>query len=158
MATTDFHWREADLCFPPVLWEDAKGTGWYCRYLSTHGDPGMLVYQMLDDALGLTQMADDVLEDWRMGNNIQDTLKALLRQAVWQGTRTPATPSVWRLTRSCTMWWQDDPEDAGYAARVLTKMGRPSSEPQFFGEGQTAGAPYSLSKAGTRTTLRTKMC
>ena len=46
-------------------------------------DAGLLAFRELDDALGLTDPADDFLKESRTGNNILHKLIPLLRQSVY---------------------------------------------------------------------------
>jgi hypothetical protein len=46
-------------------------------------DAGLLAYRELDDALGLTEMAGDVLADARSGKNGRHASAGLFRQSVF---------------------------------------------------------------------------
>ena len=46
-------------------------------------DAGLLVYRELDEALGLTEIASEVLADSRQGRNKQHQLVPLLRQSIY---------------------------------------------------------------------------
>ena len=46
-------------------------------------DAGLLTYLELDEALGLTEMGEDILTDSRTGTNKQHLLAPLLRQSIY---------------------------------------------------------------------------
>ncbi len=46
-------------------------------------DAGLLAYRELDDALGLTEIGQDLLSDFRKGKNKQHSMLAMFRQSVY---------------------------------------------------------------------------
>ena len=46
-------------------------------------DAGLLAYRELDAALGLTDLGENLLNDWRTGKNTQYSMVALMRQSIF---------------------------------------------------------------------------
>jgi hypothetical protein len=78
--------------------------------LAFHGsritsDAGLLAYRDLDDALGLTDLASDVLSECRRGTNTCHLLTGLLRQSVFgRLAGYEDVNDAERLIRPCAPW------------------------------------------------------
>ena len=55
-----------------------------CHGSTISGDGDLLAYRQLDEAFGLTLMADDVLADIRRPSNVQHGLTALRDQSIYR--------------------------------------------------------------------------
>ncbi len=53
-------------------------------------DAGLLAYRELDEALDLTEVAGQQIEEWRIGKNTRHSTVGLLRQSI--GTRSISLP------------------------------------------------------------------
>ena len=53
------------------------------RRATITSDAGLLAFRELDDALGLTRIADDYLQESRTGRNIRHHLIPLIRQSIY---------------------------------------------------------------------------
>ena len=67
--------------------------------LELHGatitsDAGLLAFRELDDALDLTPIASDYLQESRTGRNIRHHLVPLLRQSIYSRLATAAWPAT----------------------------------------------------------------
>ena len=79
--------------------------------LESHGaaitsDAGLVTYRELDEALGLTETADDMFRDSRRGKNTQHELAGLLRQSVYSrlaGYEDTNDANDSRLIQPCVM-------------------------------------------------------
>ena len=77
--------------------------------LAFHGatittDAGLLAFREFDDALGLTEIAEDYLQESRTGRNILHHLVPLLRQSIysrWPATTIPMTQCAFPKTQPC---------------------------------------------------------
>jgi Transposase DDE domain group 1 len=88
-------------------------------------DAGLLAYRELDDALGLTEMAGDVLADARSGKNGRHAFAGLFRQSVFgRLAGYEDVNDAERLRHDPAMRWIVGGKAAQSSAASPTQMGR----------------------------------
>jgi hypothetical protein len=91
-------------------------------------DAGLLAYRELDDALGLTEMASEVLADARTGKNGRHALAGLFRQSVYgRLAGYEDVNDAERLRHDPAMRWVVGGRAAMSAAASPSQMGRYSA-------------------------------
>src|SRR5208282_1841275 len=99
------------------------------RGSSITSDAGLLVYRELDEALGLTAMADDDLADTRTGRNGQHAWTGLLRQSVFgRLAGYDDVNDADRLARDPAMRWIVGGRAVHDCAASASQMGRFETE------------------------------
>jgi hypothetical protein len=110
-------------------------------------DAGLLAYRELDDALGLTEMASEVLADARTGKNGRHALAGLFRQSVYgRLAGYEDVNDAERLRHDPAMRWVVGGRAAMSAAASPSQMGR--FETRWLTAGKNLSALADLSCAG----------
>src|SRR5262249_50064928 len=107
-------------------------------------DAGLLAYRELDDVLGLTEMAGDVLADARSGKNGRHPLAGLFRQSVFgRLAGYEDVNDAERLRHDPAMRWIVGGKAAQRSAASPSQMGRFETQwlaaPVNFGRGALPG-------------------
>ena len=97
--------------------------------LKSHGskvtsNAGLLPYRELDEVLGLTAMAEGLMDDWRTGQNRRHTMISLLRQSVFSRLAGCEHTNDADRTRHGRVMAQGRQERSEVDAPLLTRLRR----------------------------------